>query len=73
MKLIDHVLIHNVKCIMQEKNILQKDIAKTMGISAQVFSNIICLKRMVYADEVIPLALALNVTIEELFRTPAAE
>lgn len=37
------------------------------------FSRIINCRRPVYADEVIPLARALNVSVEELFREPVEE
>lgn len=49
---------------------MHKEVAEQMGISPQCFSNIVRCKRQVYADEVIPLARALNVSVEELFREP---
>lgn len=60
----------NILRILKERKIKAKTVADGSGISVAVFSNIVRCKRKVYADEVIPLARALNVSVEELFREP---
>ena len=47
----------------------QKDAADRAGMSEGVFSNIVRCRRKVYADEVITIARAIGVSIEELFRS----
>lgn len=57
----------NIQRIIQETGQKQGDVADQAGINRKVFSNICRCKRKVYADEVIPIAQAMGVTIEELF------
>lgn len=63
------VVNKNVVRILREKGIPQKDAANSAGMSEGVFSNIVRCRRKVYADEVIPIARAIGVSIEELFRS----
>ena len=63
----------NIQRILKERKLMHKAVAEKMCISPQCFSNIVRCKRQVYADEVIPLARALNVSVEALFREPVEE
>lgn len=62
------VVNKNIARILKEKGIRQKEVALKAGFGVMVISNIVNCKRNVYADEVVPIALALGVQIEELFR-----
>lgn len=61
----------NIQKIVSQTGQKQADIAARCGMSKAVFSNICRCKRKVYADEVIPIALAMGVTIEDLFAEAA--
>lgn len=63
-----YVVNRNIKRIIEESGETQRTVAVRAGFGAEVFSNIIRCKRKVYADEVIPIAAALQVPIEELFQ-----
>lgn len=63
-----YVVNKNIQRIIQETGQKQGDVADRAGIPRAVFSNIVRCERKVYADEVIPLAAALQVPIEELFK-----
>lgn len=58
----------NVGRIIQATGRKRADVADRAGITRAVFSNIVRCKRKVYADEVVPIAAALQVSIEDLFR-----
>lgn len=58
----------NIKRIMQASHCTAGSVARKAGMSPSVMSNIARCKRKVYADEVIPLARALQVSIEDLFQ-----
>lgn len=62
----------NIKRIISEKGLRQKDVAAKIGISPQVCSNICSCSRHVYADEVLPIATALQCSIEDLFKEVSA-
>lgn len=49
------------------KKLAASKVAAPMGFSRKILSNIIRCKRKVYADEVVPIAKALGVGIEDLF------
>lgn len=57
----------NIERILRETGQRQSDAADRAGFSRAVFSNIVRCKRKVYANEVVPIALAIGVSIEELF------
>ena len=57
----------NIKRIISEKGLRQKDVAAKLLIKPEVISNICCCKRRVYAEEVVPIATALQVPIDALF------
>ena len=59
----------NIRRIIREKGLTANKVARAAGISEAVLSNIVMCKRKVYADEVIPIAAALQVSIEDLFQT----
>lgn len=63
-----YVTNKNIKRIIRESRKKQCDVASRAGISRAVFSNIVRCRRKVYADEVMPIAAALQVPIEELFQ-----
>ena len=58
----------NVKRIIDDADKRPSAVADKAGIRRDIFSRIIHCRRPVYADEVVPLATALQVSIEELFR-----
>lgn len=64
----EYVVNKNIQRIMREKGMDARKVASAAGISEAVLSNIVRCKRKVYADEVITLAAALQVLIEELFK-----
>ncbi len=57
----------NIKRIIAESGEVQRTVAARAGFSEAVFSNIVHCDRKVYADEVIPIAAALRVPIEDMF------
>lgn len=59
----------NIQRIIREKGLEARKVAGSAGISEAELSNIVRHKRKVYADEVIPIAAALQVSIEDLFQT----
>lgn len=71
--MIDNIVNRNLRRILVEKDMKHREVADRIGVSEQTFSHMVTGRRKIYADEVIPLALALNVPMEELFRMPAAE
>lgn len=64
----EYVVNKNIRRIIRQTGRKQNEVAEAAGISESVFSNIVRCERKVYADEVIPLAAALQVSIEELFK-----
>lgn len=64
----EYVVNQNIRRIIRKKGLAAHKVAEAAGISEAVFSNIVRCERKVYADEVIPLAAALQVPIEELFK-----
>ena len=68
----DYIVNKNIKRIISKKCLRQKDVAAKMCISPMVLSNICCCKRHVYADEVLPIATALQCSIEDLFKEVSA-
>lgn len=63
----------NIRRILRESAKQQKKVAERAGMSEMVFSNICRCKRKVYADEVVPIAAALGVCIEDLFTDDSLE
>lgn len=63
----EYTVNKNIRRIILKTGLKQGDVADRAGINRKVFSNICRCKRKVYADEVIPIAQAMGVTIEELF------
>lgn len=64
---LQRVVNRNIRRLADERGIRYSDIADKAGVSRPVMWNIIREKRKVYADEVIPIATAMGVTVEELF------
>lgn len=64
----NNVVNRNIRRIIQKKGLKRGEVARDAGISEAVLSNIVRYERKVYADEVISLAKALQVPIEELFK-----
>lgn len=65
----EYAVNQNIRRIILKTGLKQGDVAEAAGISKAVFSNIVRCERKVYADEVIPIAAALQVSIEDLFQT----
>lgn len=62
------VVNKNVKRIIDDADKRPSAVADKAGIRRDIFSRIINCRRPVYADEVIPIATALQVSVEELFK-----
>ena len=63
------VVNRNIKKILDAEDKRPSAVADRAGIRRDIFSRIVHCKRPVYADEVIPIARAIGVSIEELFRS----
>lgn len=57
----------NIKRVIDEMDKRASAVADRAGVRRDTFSRIINCKRPVYADEVVPIADALGVSIESLF------
>lgn len=69
----DHKLVNrNIGKIMQEKKLRQCRVEDAAGMKRGTVCRIIAGKRKVYADEVVTIAMALGVGIEELFAEQSA-
>ena len=64
-----YVVNRNIKRIIDDADKRPSAVADKAGIRRDIFSRIMHCKRPVYADEVIPIAAALQVSIEDLFQT----
>lgn len=63
----EFIVNKNIQRILRQVGEKQCAVADRTGLGRKVFSNICRCKRKVYADEVIPIAQAMGVTIEALF------
>lgn len=63
------VVNKNIKKILEAEDKKHSAIADKAGIRRDVFSRIVHCRRPVYADEVIPIANAMGVSINALFET----
>lgn len=61
-----------IKAVMEEGDKKPCRIADKAGIRRDLFSRILCMKRPVYADELVPICEALGVTVKELLEKPVA-
>ena len=71
-KMREYIVNKNIRRIILKAGLKQGEVADKAGIPRSVFSNIVRCERRVYADEVIPIAAALQVSIEDLFREETA-
>ena len=62
-----YIVNKNIKQRIESEDKRPSAVADRAGIRRDVFSRIINSKRPVYADEVVPIARALGVSIESLF------
>lgn len=62
------VVNRNIKKHIDEMDKRPSAIADKAGIRRDIFSRIIHCKRPVYADEVVPIAAAMGVSVESLFK-----
>lgn len=58
----------NLVRIIQDKGLVKKGVAKRAGISAQMLSDIIAGRKIIRADMIPSLAVAVGVEIQELFK-----
>ena len=61
-----------VKATMQELGKRPSEISDAAGIRRDLFSRILCMKRPIYAVELVPICDALGVTVTELLEKPVA-
>lgn len=64
---LQRVVNQNIRRLADERGIRYSDLADKARISRPVMWNIVRCKRKVYADEVIPIAAAMGVGVEDLF------
>ena len=60
-------VIHNVRRIITEQQLRPREVEQSAGMKPGVISRMINGKRKVYADELVPVANALGVEVDELF------
>lgn len=53
---------------LERQGLRKTETARKAALSPAVLSNIVNLRRKVYADELVPIAAALGVSVEALFR-----
>lgn len=58
----------NIRRILKQKGIQQKDAATRAGLGEMTFSNIVNCRRKVYADELVRIATALECSINDLVK-----
>ena len=63
-----YIVNRNIKRLIAERGMKSASVAEKAGFSSAVFSNVIRCRRKVYADEVVPIARAMGIEIDELFR-----
>ena len=64
----DYLVNRNVQRFIKEKGLKKTDVAKRAGIKYATFCMKCNCQRAVYADEVCPIAEALGVPVDELFK-----
>lgn len=64
----DYLVNKNIQRIIKEKGLKKTAVAKRAGIKNTAFWMVCSCKRPVYADEICPIAAALGVPIDELFK-----
>ena len=62
----------NIGRLLRQMGKSQAAVSRRAGISSAVLSNIVRCKRKVYADEVVPIATAMGVSVESLFAESAS-
>ena len=65
----EYIVNRNIKRIMEDQRLRPCDVERAAGMKPGIISRIVNGKRKVYGDEVIPIAMALGVKIDELFET----
>ena len=63
-----YVVNKNIKRMIDKDDKRPSAVADKAGIRRDIFSRIIHCRRPVYADEVLPIATALQCSVEDLFR-----
>ena len=63
-----YIVNRNIKRIIANADKRPGAVADRAGIRRDIFSRIMNCKRPVYADEVLPIAAALQVSVEDLFQ-----
>ena len=66
------IVNRNIRRIVKEKHLRPCQVEDAAGMKRGVVSRIIAGKRKVYADEVVPIALALGVELDTLFQEVSA-
>lgn len=61
-------IAENIKSIIKEKGFLQKAIAERAGYSVKTFNAMLNHRKVIKDSDIIPIAKALNVEPNELFR-----
>ena len=59
----DFAVNRRVAAYILDKRLVKKTVDERWGVSPQVLSNVLTCKRKLYADEIIPLANALGVSV----------
>lgn len=64
----DFLVNRNIRRVIEENDKKRTAVADKAGMRRDTFSRIVQCKRPVYADEICPIAAALGVPIDELFK-----
>lgn len=62
-----YLLNRNIKRVLKEKGMLQREFAVRLGISEQVAGKIVNSRRVIYADEIKPICSALGISVSALY------
>lgn len=62
----EHNVRKNIRKIIKEKKMLQKDVGTKVGYSEQAFSNMLAGRKIIRAEDILILAEVLSVTPNEL-------
>lgn len=64
------IVATNIKKVIEEKGAKQKTIACASGFNEKEFSNMLNGRKIIKADDVLPIAVALGVTPNDLLKYP---
>lgn len=66
---LNYPVVDNVTKIIDRKGLKRKKVASLSGFTEQSFSDVVNVRRILKVNEVIKIANALDVSVDELFKT----